>query len=654
MIPERVDFWGISQPWGPVLVYSTLTLAVVILLARLFWQNRHLMTAQKRGRIGGDWLLRSQRVFRLAFLQWKVAQEKYPAAMHLALSVSFGLLFVGTALATLNGHFFQFLSGNTYLVYKLILDLASIGFLVGAGLALYRRLAIRPQRLTLARSFLFTLILLSFIVLNGLIVESLRLAILQPAWQGWAPVGWLVSQAWVAARLSLDALHNWHQVFYGLHVVSVAVFLITLPDTNLVHVFSAPLNIFFANPLSGAQLPAMAVSAAGLPAYVQKSADLGLKPLLGGEACTECGRCQDVCPAFSAGLPLNPKEIILTIRNVARRHTHSSLLAGHALRDDMLWACMACGACAEICPVSVEHVDAIVDLRRSLVYAGKIEPALQNVLGSIYQLGNSENKPRRDRCSWVKQLAFPIKDARTEPVDLLWMVGDALGFSAEMAQIALQTAQVFQKAGLSFGILYAGEENDGNDLRRIGEEGLFQDVVKRNSQVLQQCSFQRIVTTDPHLYNTVKHEYPPKALHGAPVLHYSELLEQLLAQGKLSVIHPLSKTVTYHDPCYLSRFNGVINPSRRVLSALGCQVIEMAHCKAQTMCCGAGGGRIWMSEGEMVQRPSERRMAEALEIPGVTQFVVACPKDWMMFTDAAGGRIEVKDLIELVHEAVGD
>jgi Fe-S oxidoreductase/nitrate reductase gamma subunit len=659
-MPERIDFWGIPQPWGPALIYTILTLAVLVMLIRLYRQMRHLIHAPGRERRWDRLHVRFLRVFSQGLLQIRSVRRRYPGVMHLALSLSFLLFFLGTVLATIHSRLLPILIGNPYLVYKLVLDLASLAFLVGAGMALYRRLVQQPSHLTLSRPFTLTLALLACIVANGLLVTGLRLAIQQPAWAGWTPAGWLIAQAFIAGDFSTATLHSFHLGFYGFHLVTVVLFFVALPSTNIVHMLTAPLNIFFSDlERDGARLPALPVSRNGTPRIVQHGNDLGWKMLLDAEACTECGRCQEVCPAFSAGLPLDPKALILKVREAARNQSRSAaLMPGAVISAETLWACMTCGACIDECPVLVEHIDLIVELRRSLVEDGRLEQNLQNMLTSAAHFGNSESQPASQRNGWTRQLKTPIKDARREAVDYLWLTGDQLGYSPELAHIAVKTAEVFQAAGLDFGILYEAELNDGNDIRRAGEEGLFQELVLRNSEVLQSCQFGAIVTTDPHTYNTLKHEYPAELLAGRPVLHYSEVFDRLLQQGQLQPKKSLAWKVTYHDPCYLGRFNGIYDAPRRIISALGCQLVEMPHCRREATCCGAGGGRLWMSEGEMQQRPAERRIEEARELVSVSQFVVSCPKDWIMYSDAANmqpdQRLEIKDLVELVHAAVVD
>jgi Fe-S oxidoreductase len=233
-------------------------------------------------------------------------------------------------------------------------------------------------------------------------------------------------------------------------------------------------------------------------------------------------------------------------------------------------------------------------------------------------------------------------------------VGDYASYSATMTSVTQMTARVFQKIGLDFGILYEGERNAGNDVRRVGEEGLFEMLVEKNAALLGKCRFKIIVTTDPHSYNTLKNEYPP---NGHTVLHYTELLGQLIACGQLKFSRKLDYKVTYHDPCYLGRYNGVYDAPRKVIQATGCELVEMPRHGDRAFCCGAGGGRIWMTEGEVRERPSENRIREAVALDGVSTFIVACPKDVTMFRDAVKttgneDRLVVKDLIELVYEAM--
>jgi Fe-S oxidoreductase len=332
-----------------------------------------------------------------------------------------------------------------------------------------------------------------------------------------------------------------------------------------------------------------------------------------------------------------------------------SLLAGGLISAETLWSCTTCLACVEACPVGIEHVPTIVGMRRSLVDQAIVEPTLQAAFTSLAKQGNSFGQSGRTRGRWTDDLATPIVDARHQDVDWLWFVGDFASFDVRVQEATRLVARVFQAAGMDFGILYEGERNAGNDVRRAGEEGLFELLVEHNVGQLSKARFRRIVTTDPHTLNTLKFEYPDFG-GDYEVWHYSQVLAALLASGDLHVRQPSGRRVTYHDPCYLARYSKVTAAPREVLSAIGADLVEMPRNGANTFCCGAGGGRIWMDDSGLAERPSEQRIREAAALDGVTDFVTACPKDLTMYTAAAKAtghesRLQVGDLIELVAAA---
>jgi Fe-S oxidoreductase len=294
-------------------------------------------------------------------------------------------------------------------------------------------------------------------------------------------------------------------------------------------------------------------------------------------------------------------------------------------------------------------------MRRHLVIEGRVDAELQTALSNLGRYGNSFGKSERMRARWSRKVKPKVKDAGREPVEYLWFVGDYASYSPALTEITQMTARVFQKANMDFGIMYKGENHSGNDVRRVGEEGLFELLVEKNVASMQSCDYQTIVTTDPHSYNTLKNEYPINGKY--PVLHYSELLDHLINTRQLHFSKKLNYKVTYHDPCYLGRYNGIYDAPRRVIEATGCELIEMPRHGDRALCCGAGGGRIWMEEGEIQERASEARIREAADLDGVNKFIVACPKDITMFRDATKttgkeDNIIVMDLIELVHEAM--
>jgi Fe-S oxidoreductase len=291
------------------------------------------------------------------------------------------------------------------------------------------------------------------------------------------------------------------------------------------------------------------------------------------------------------------------------------------------------------------------------VEQGELVPTLQTALEAIGQHGNSFGRPADSRAAWTKALDFKIKDARTEPVDVLWFVGDYASFDERSQEVTRATAQLFHAAGLDFGILYDAEHNSGNDVRRVGEEGLFETLAQRNIKTLQSATFRRIVTTDPHTLNALRNEYPQ--LGGGPweVVHHAQQLLELIEDGRLDVRGQLDCRVTYHDPCHLGRMNGDFEAPRRILDLLGCELVEMPRNRENSFCCGAGGGRIWMPDSVGTERPSENRIHEATALGDVDYFVVTCPKDVTMYEDAIRStgnddRLALRELTELVQAAL--
>jgi Fe-S oxidoreductase len=614
-----------------------------------------------------------------------------PGLAHFAIFWGFLALFVGTLIIMVDYDMvrlvnpdWRFWRGTFYLWYSLLLDLFGVAFLVGLGAMMARRWWARPPALDYGRPdrpagsysragyvaddrlFLW---LLFWTGLTGFLVEGLRIAADRPPFEPWSPVGWQLANLF--DRVGVTPFANpLHLAGWWVHAVLALGFVAYIPYSKAIHMLVDAANLLFRDELAGKRLPA-APEAAEAPGYGALT-DLTWKELLDLDACTKCGRCHVACPARAGGGPLSPRDLILELREHAEAtfggrswlreeapRPGGGALAGGLIRAETLWACTTCLACVEACPVGIEHVPLIVQLRRRLVGEGVLDANLQTVLERLGRYGNSFGQSERLRGRWTQGLPFKVKDARTEPVEILWFVGDYASFDPSLQPLTRAVARVFQRAGLDFGILYDGEVNSGNDVRRVGEEGLYQLLAEKNVAALGKARFREVVTTDPHAYNTLRFEYPE--LGGAfRVRHYTELLRDLLAAGRLPLSRRLRGVATYHDPCYLSRYGEVTEPPREVVGLLGLRLAEMGRNRAASFCCGAGGGRIWMGDTRTpgVPTPAEQRIQEALEIPGVRYFVVACPKDVTMYRDAVKtggfeGRIEVRELVELVEEALG-
>lgn len=546
---------------------------------------------------------------------------------------------------------------------------------------------------------------------TGFLVEAVRIVGHGFPWfESFAsPVGWTLARLFGGLGLSASGALGLHLWLWWGHAALALSFIAYIPYAKAFHILADGANLSLRSPLAGRQLPVLAATPlppafASLGARAAADGHLGQrdladftwKQLLDFDACTKCGRCHAACPAVASGAPLSPRDLILDLRqqadaawawlapNAERRSdltygdgahgpegngqgpTFSDepsppgpggRMAGGLIKAETLWACTTCLACVEACPVGIEHVPTIVGMRRSLVDQGIVESGLQTAFSNVAKQGNSFGVSGRTRASWSEGLPAPITDARREPVEWLWFVGDFASFDARVQHATRLVARVLQAAGVNFGILYEGERNAGNDIRRAGEEGLFEMLAEHNVGQLAKARFKRIVTTDPHSLNTLRHEYP-QFDGNYSVWHYSELLIWLFREGHLSARRPLGRRVTYHDPCYLARYNDVTLAPRQVLAAIGAELVEMPRNGFNTFCCGAGGGRIWMDDSGLRERPSEQRMREAASLEGVTDFVTACPKDLTMYTAAAKAtgldrRLAVNDLIELVAVAIG-
>lgn len=672
---ERINFWEIPELWH-YLAYVVLPLCAAVMLGRFYLRIRLWWKVGRPERRWDRPLARLWRLIQYGIAQIKVLRQTYPGLMHVAVAWAFFVFFFGTALATIDADIFKFLRGGIYLAFKLMLDTFTIIALVGLALAAYRRFVQKPDRLTLTQPFAWSLALLFVIVLTGLLTESLRLAAvaqdpaLHPGWHPalawWTPAGWVTAQLWLAFGLTPEVINVVHLWVWVIHAGLVALLFLTLPAGTLAHIFTSPLNVFFSKldrPV-GRLAPALQTPLG--TAGVGTLRDFTWKQLLDAEACTECGRCQDACPAYAAGTSLSPKQVMLDIKNAliangpnlitanGKNGNKAPAFTGEAISEAAVWACTSCGACVAECPVLIEHVDAIVDMRRYLLIQRGVDKLLTGALTNLQRYGNSFGKSDRQRAVWTKGLEPRIKDIRKEPAHTLWFVGDYASYNPAVSEITRATARVLRQAGIDFGLLYEAERNAGNDVRRVGEEGLYELLAMKNKAALDKCEFAEIVTTDPHTYNALKNEYGLNR----PVYHYTQVLDRAIAAGQLPIKRQLDYTVTYHDPCYLGRYNGVYDAPRRVLEAIGCRMVEMPRHRDRGLCCGAGGGRIWMQETPGIkERPAENRVREAAALSGISTFVVTCPKDLVMFRDAlktAGleEKMVVRDLSELVEEAM--
>ena len=566
--------------------------------------------------------------------------------------------------------------GTFYLWFSLVLDLGSLGLLIGLLAMIVRRAFWSLPKLDYRRSYRgetmlrpkakawriedWTFILVLFvIVVTGILQEGVRLLSEPVDWALWSPVGFGVAKLLAALGVTPEAAITIRANNWWFHGMLALAFTAAIPWYKAKHILTVVGSLALRDPGALRRLPKVPEESETVG--FASIADFSWKDMMNLDACTKCGRCHEACPARTMGSPLSPRDLVLDLRN----HNDDAQglviegvnLVGGVIEAKTIWACSSCGACQEICPVGIEQPAMIVQMRRQLVDRGELDPNLKATLETIADTGNSFGESPRKRSAWIRDLDFKVKDIREEPAEVLWFVGDYASFDPRNQKVSQTVARLLRAAGVDFALLHEGERTAGNDVRRVGEEGLFESLLEHNLEQMANCKpFSTIITTDPHSYNTIKNEYPEFGPI-APINHYTELLTELLQEGRLEVTKPFNKRVTFHDPCYLGRLNGGYEAPRQILSAIGCEMVEMPRNRDNSFCCGAGGGRIWIPDQPGVEKPSENRMHEAANLPEIEYFITCCPKDLTMFEDArkTSGHEDdlfVKDLAELVAEAV--
>lgn len=630
-------------------------------------------------------------------------RDGYAGLAHAGIFYGFVTLFVGTVILAINTDFtepvfgWRFFQGNFYLAYSFVLDILGLALLLGVLAMMIRRSIIRPAKLDYSRpdrqpgdeqydrrryrigDWVFVGALL-YLVLTGYILEGIRIAMDAPGNQGANPAGWLIGQ--LLAGVSSGGLNTFRHILWWTHGIVAIVWVASIPYTKAAHMLVSFASLVFRDEQAGKRLPRIAPEREEMAPGYAALEDFSPLHLLQLDACTKCGRCHEACPANRTGRPLSPRDVVLELREQANGawapvgvgdvlrtllagggddavasdgRLHAPVVGHDGVRPESVWACYQCNACVEACPVGIEQAPIINQMRRSLIEEGELPSDLQSTLQTIQKSGNSFGENRRRRGRWTRDLDFEVPDARKQAVDVLWFVGDYASFDPRSQGISRTLAHLYRSAGVDFGILYDGERNAGNDVRRIGEEELWESLAAENIETLGDCEFRRIVTSDPHSLNTLRTEYPQ--LDGEwPVSHHSTFLLELLLSQRLRIQEELTYRVTYHDPCHLGRFTGEYDAPRRILELIGCTLVEMPRNRDNSFCCGAGGGRIWIRDDPGLQRPSEDRIEEAVGLGALDYFVVACPKDVTMYEDAIKttgheDAIELKELTELLAEA---
>lgn len=648
--------------------------AVMVLIAfgfaarTVFWLLRYVAMGEGRPQLDRV----PERV--VGFMTYVLGQRRVIAepagVLHLFIFWGFLILQLETIEYIIRGFVYDFhmskIIGEPLYNFSLFLqDVFGALVLVAISIAVVRRLA-RPRHVMVSMDALIIAGLIAGLMVTKFLANGAEIASAGAA-LGHDPK-WTPFATWTSKFFSPDGqftivtLH----VSYALHLLIVGAFSNYIPFGKHLHLIGAMPNVFFRKLEPRGALRAIDMEAEVESYGAAKVEDLSWKQLLDTYACTECGRCEHYCPAYNTGKALNPMMVIHKIKDhlrekgaatvrfkTANEETEWPLLAGGIVSKEELMACTTCGACVANCPVFIEHVDTIVDMRRYLaLMEADFTPEVSRTFKNMENNSNPWGISSSYRGDWADGLEIPMMSELTEPPEYLFWVGCAGSFDDRQKKVTQSFAKILKSAGISFAILGSEEGCTGDPARRIGNEYLYWMLATQNIETLNGYNVRKIVTTCPHCFHTIGKEYPQLG-GNYDVIHHSDFLSQLLKSGKLRLKPTVATRVTYHDSCYIGRWNDTYDSPRHVLSSVpGIQVQEMQLNKAQSFCCGAGGGRMWMEEHEG-KRVNIERTDQALET-NPEAIAVACPFCLTMFDDGLKNRgaegIPLRDLAEIVAD----
>ncbi len=658
---------------GPIVFLLLLAVAGGLFLTRAFtlWQLVRLGRPVQRL---DDLPRRVQTEAVVVLGQRKLLQRLGPGLMHAF--IFWGFLILLTTIVEGFGEVFDenfaipFIGRSGWL--GLIQDAFAVLVFIGIEMAVYFRKVRRDERFRGSHleeaDFILLMILGIVVTLVGLNAVKIAQG-LNESPVAWTPVSRLASLAFEPMSPGWQEL--FHGVFLWAHIALILGFLVYIPYSKHLHIITSSINVFFTNTKPMGKLTPLRIDLESLEDGGSLGAatltDLSQKQILDTFTCTECGRCQEVCPAWNTGKPLSPKLLIMNLRDhtfelgerildarAEGTEAEAVPLNPDVVEDEVVWDCVTCGACMQECPVNIEHVDHIVDMRRNLVMGESRFPQEAGLLlRNLESTRNPWGVPQDQRADWAEGVGVRILEDGRAPEYLYW-VGCAASFDDRAKRIAQTTARLMQKAGLRFAILGARELCTGDPARRMGHEYLFQQLAEENVRTLGEVGAQKIVVNCPHCFNTLRNEYPDYG-GNYEVIHHTQLFARLIAEGRLRPTEEVRALVTYHDPCYLGRHNGVYDEPRKVLDAVpGVRQVEMPRHRERGFCCGAGGARMWMEE-HIGKRINSERTDEAAAT-GAEVLGVGCPYCLVMLDDgakAAGDGLEVKDVAQVVAESVG-
>jgi Fe-S oxidoreductase/nitrate reductase gamma subunit len=596
----------------------------------------------------------------------RILRKSYPGILHWLIFWAFIILALGTmSIATHEHTGLPTFQGSYYLVLSLAMNLLGLLAMVAIVLFLWRRYVTRPDGLDSTAGDWVAPVFIFLVMTTGFLLSGVRIASAPDPWAAWRPVAYFIS-TWFSG-VSPASLMAAHRDIWLVHMCMAMGFIAYLPYSKLFHIIAGPLNQIFAKDVAAQSLQPLNLEDESVEQFgVAAIQQFTWKQLLDGDACIRCGRCQDNCPAYLSGKPLSPKKFTQDLKRcleavgpklLAKQtaEEYSKPLVPDVVGEEEVWACTTCRSCEEQCPMFVEHVPKIVDLRRNLVMMESSFPSeAQVAFRGMENNGNPWNVGWKSRVDWSKELAVPELAADPSAEYLFWP-GCSGAFDNRNKKVATAVVQLLKRAGVSFAILGNEEKCCGDSARRLGNEYLYQNLAQENIETLNGYGVKKIVTSCPHCFNTLKNEYPQFGGR-YEVVHHSVLLHSLIRAGRLTPRTALAATCTYHDSCYLGRYNDIYAEPRSIVSSIpGVALREMDRNRRLGFCCGAGGGRMWLDE-PMNQRVNFKRTEEALET-GADLIVTACPFCLTMLEDGIKAKdlnekIRTRDIAEVLWESV--
>ncbi len=653
----REIYWNVGHGATTLVPMYLFTLAAVALFVNEAWQR--IEAYRQGGSVNrtNNLLVRILSMLKSVFLQTRVLNVRGPGLAHALFFWGFFLLFIGTSLIVLQADFtdllfgVKFLKGNFYLLFSLVLDLAGLVATVMLAGLFVRRYIVRPAGLETKKDDAIMHGLLFAILLSGFVIEGARMAVteLGTPLAVWSPVGLLFAKGF--AGMSEVSLLGLHQFTWWFHFALVIVFIGSIPFTKFRHIFTTSANYLLADLGPTGKLVSLDMEDEDADSFgAAVITDMTWKDIFDTDACTQCKRCQDRCPAHNTDKPLSPMKIINQIGEVAFDNPEGNLI--EACDKDAIWSCTTCLACQEICPASIEHVSKIVDMRRNMVLMEGEFPG-EEVMAAMEQTevnGNPLGLGYASRGDWAEEVG--IKPLSEDPdVDILYFVGCYASFDKRNIKIAKAFVQLCQAAGVKVGILGKEEKCCGEPMRKMGNEYLYQSLATENIELIKGYNVKKVVTSCPHCFNTLAKDYRDLGLE-IEVETYTVFLQELLETGKLK-LNAEEMSCTYHDSCYLGRHNNIYDVPRALVEAAGGQIVEMDKNRAEAFCCSAGGGRI-MAEEKLGDRINVKRVEMAVAT-GAPTLLSNCPFCLTMFEDGIKGadvedKLSTKDIAEVLVE----